>query len=220
MALEASTSVKRFSLEVGAFTVKEKLALSSLSYVAFFAVTVYTLRVLTSVGVPLMVQVVLSILKPAGNVGATVQLAIAPPELLKVMSVMAEPIIATWSATFAILGAGVFTVKDKLALPVLPLASFAVTVYTLRALTSVGVPLMVQVALSILKPAGSAGVTVQLAIAPPELLKVMSVMTESIITIWSAPVAFARLGAGVVPPAVALPHATIDPSVLIATKAS
>jgi hypothetical protein len=80
-----------------------------------------------------MVQVVLSILKPAGNVGATVQLAIAPPELLKVMSVMAEPIIATWSATFAILGAGVFTVKDKLALPVLPLASFAVTVYTLRA---------------------------------------------------------------------------------------
>jgi hypothetical protein len=32
---------------------------------------------------------------------------------------------------------------------------------------------MVQVALSILKPAGSVGVTVQLAIAPPELLKVM-----------------------------------------------
>ncbi len=114
----------------------------------------------------------------------------------------------------------VFTVKETIALPVLSVASFAVTVYTLRALTSVGVPLMVQVALSILKPAGSAGVTVQLAIAPPELLKVMSVMTESIITIWSAPVAFARLGAGVVPPAVALPHATIDPSALIATKAS
>jgi hypothetical protein len=46
------------------------------------------------VGVPLMVQVVLSILKPAGSVGAIVQLAIAPPELLKVMSVMAEPITA------------------------------------------------------------------------------------------------------------------------------
>jgi hypothetical protein len=58
---------------------------------------VYRVRALTSVGVPLMVQVVLSILKPAGNVGATVQLAIAPPELLKVMSVMAEPIIATQS---------------------------------------------------------------------------------------------------------------------------
>jgi hypothetical protein len=41
-----------------------------------------------------MVQVVLSILKPAGNVGATVQLAIAPPELLKVMSVMAKSIKA------------------------------------------------------------------------------------------------------------------------------
>jgi hypothetical protein len=49
-----------------------------------------------------MVQVVLSILKPAGNVGATVQLAIAPPELLKVMSVMTEPVIAIWSTAFAI----------------------------------------------------------------------------------------------------------------------
>jgi hypothetical protein len=33
-----------------------------------------------------MVQVALSILKPAGSVGATVQLAIAPAELPKVMS--------------------------------------------------------------------------------------------------------------------------------------
>jgi hypothetical protein len=46
--------------------------------------------VLTSVGVPLTVQVVLSILKPAGSAGATVQLAIVLPELLKVMSVMVE----------------------------------------------------------------------------------------------------------------------------------
>jgi hypothetical protein len=52
----------------------------------------------TLVGVPLTVQVVLSILKPAGSAGATVQLAIVLPELLKVMSVMVEPIIATWSA--------------------------------------------------------------------------------------------------------------------------
>jgi hypothetical protein len=34
-----------------------------------------------------MVQVALSILKPAGSVGATVQLTIAPAELPKVMSV-------------------------------------------------------------------------------------------------------------------------------------
>jgi hypothetical protein len=34
----------------------------------------------------LMVQVVLSILKPAGSEGATVQLVIVPPELLKVMN--------------------------------------------------------------------------------------------------------------------------------------
>jgi hypothetical protein len=37
-----------------------------------------------------MVQVALSILKPAGSVGVTVQVAIAPPELLKVMLVMAK----------------------------------------------------------------------------------------------------------------------------------
>jgi hypothetical protein len=35
---------------------------------------VYMLRALILVGVPLMVQVALSILKPAGSVGATVQL--------------------------------------------------------------------------------------------------------------------------------------------------
>jgi hypothetical protein len=41
-----------------------------------------------------MVQVVLSILKPAGSAGATVQLTIAPPKLLKVMFVMAKAHIA------------------------------------------------------------------------------------------------------------------------------
>jgi hypothetical protein len=46
-------------LEGCAFTVKEKIALSVLSE-AFLAVTVYRVRVLTSVGVPLMVQVALS----------------------------------------------------------------------------------------------------------------------------------------------------------------
>jgi hypothetical protein len=46
--------------------------------------------------VQVMEAVVLSILKPAGNVGATVQLAIAPPELLKVMSVMVKSIKAIW----------------------------------------------------------------------------------------------------------------------------
>jgi hypothetical protein len=49
----------------------------------------------------------------------------------------------------------------------------AVIVYRVEAFTSVGVPLMVQVVLLILKLAGSAGVIVQLAIASPELLKVI-----------------------------------------------
>jgi hypothetical protein len=49
LALETSTSVKRFSLEGCAFTVKEKIALSVLSE-AFLAVTVYRVRALTSVG--------------------------------------------------------------------------------------------------------------------------------------------------------------------------
>jgi hypothetical protein len=81
------------------------------------------------------------------------------------------------------------------------------------------VPLIVQVALSILKPAGSAGATVQLEIAPPKLLKVIFVMAKSIIATWSAPAVFARLGAGVVPPSDEEPHAVIDPSALIAAKA-
>ncbi|VVH55635.1 hypothetical protein BSPCLSOX_2235 [uncultured Gammaproteobacteria bacterium] len=166
-----------------------------------------------------MVQVVLLILKPAGSVGAAVQLAIAPPELLKVMLVMAEPIVATWSVAFARLGASTFTVKEKLALPVLSLASFAVTVYMLRALILVGVPLMVQVALSILKPAGSVGATVQLAIAPAELPKVMSVMARPTIAIWFAPATFVILGAGIMPPEFESPHVVIEPSILMAAKA-
>jgi hypothetical protein len=77
------------------------------------AVTVYRVKTLSSVGVPLMVQVVLSILKPAGSVGAIVQLAIAPPELLKVMSVMVEPITATWFIPFARLGASAVPPVDE-----------------------------------------------------------------------------------------------------------
>jgi hypothetical protein len=49
--------------------------------------------------------------------------------------------------------------------------------------------------------------TVQLVIVPPELLKVMFAMAEPITTIWSAPVVFVRLGAGVVPPTDEEPHA-------------
>jgi hypothetical protein len=66
-----------------------------------------------------------------------------------------------------------YTVKGKIATSVLFEALFAVTVYRVVSFTSVGVPLMVQVVLLILKPAGSAGVIVQLAIASPELLKVI-----------------------------------------------
>ncbi|VVM18718.1 hypothetical protein BSPWISOXPB_1359 [uncultured Gammaproteobacteria bacterium] len=75
---------------------------------------------------------------------------------------------------------------------------------------------MVQVVLSILKPAGSVGAIVQLAIAPPELLKVMSVMAEPITATWFIP--FARLGASAVPPVDEEPHVVIVPSVLMATK--
>jgi hypothetical protein len=60
---------------------------------------------------------------------------------------------------------------------------------------------------------------VQLVIAPPELLKVMFAMAEPITTIWFVSVVFVRLGAGVVPPIDEEPHAVIDPSALMATKA-
>jgi hypothetical protein len=53
-----------------------------------------------------MVQVVLLILKPVGSAGVIVQLAIASPELLKVISVMAKSIVAIWPPVLAMLGVG------------------------------------------------------------------------------------------------------------------
>jgi hypothetical protein len=112
-----------------------------------------------------MVQVALSILKPAGSVGVTVQLAIGctgAPTLPAGLSID--------SATCTISGP--------------PTEVRARTVYTVTAKNAT-VPLIVQVVLLILKPAGSVGVAVQLAIAPPELLKVMLVMAEPIVATWS-----------------------------------
>jgi hypothetical protein len=114
-----------------------------------------------------------------------VQLAIALPELLKVMSVMAEPIIATWSNN----------------------ASFSLTVNAqdpiiskLNRFTEVNVSSAYNDNDGYQNVSNhSAGATVQLAIALPELLKVMSVMAEPIIATWSAPAAFARLGGIVLP---------------------
>jgi hypothetical protein len=52
-----------------------------------------------------------------------------------------------------------------------------IPVYRVEALSSVGVPLMVQVALSILKPVGSAGATAQLAIQPISPLQRQAIAT-------------------------------------------
>jgi hypothetical protein len=68
----------------------------------FFAVTMYRVVVLTSVGVPLTVQVVLSILKPAGSAGATVQLAIVTKiysNFRAFVAVKADGSITTWGDT-------------------------------------------------------------------------------------------------------------------------
>jgi hypothetical protein len=92
---------------------------------------------------------------------------------------IAEPIVAIWSTAFAILGAAGFTVKGKIIMSIFE-ALFTITVYTVVAFTSVGIPLMAQVALSILKPAGSVGVIVQLVSTLLELLKVILVMAEPV----------------------------------------
>jgi hypothetical protein len=132
---------------------QEKLALS-VSSMAFFAVTVYTLRALISVGVPLMVQVVLLILKPAGSVGATVQLlsvytvtaknaiddtdsasfSLTVNPLSPNLANAVDQIAAIGSAirditfvTFARLEGIAFTSKEKLALSLLFAVLFAVT---------------------------------------------------------------------------------------------
>jgi hypothetical protein len=116
-----------------------------------------------------MVQVALSILKPAGSVGVTVQLAIAPP--------VNAPAPNLTNAT----GADQIATTDS-AITDITFSNSGGAIVSCT-VAPVGTPLMVQVALSILKPAGSVGVTVQLAIAPPELLKVMLVMAKLIIAI-------------------------------------
>jgi hypothetical protein len=75
---------------------------------------------------------------------------------------------------------------------------------------------MVQVALSILKPAGSVGATVQLTIAPPELLKVLANATDQVATIGSAitNITFNNSG-GAIASCTAAPTLTIAPPELL-----
>jgi ABC-type methionine transport system permease subunit len=143
---------------------------------AFFAVTMYRVVVLTSVGVPLTVQVVLSILKPAGSAGATVQLAIVLPVVVIPRFIQLILLLLSLKPMEQ-LQCGVPQILEAQVHPL---------VIVILRFIQILEPL-VQVVLSILKPAGSAGATVQLAIVLPELLKVMSVMAEPIIATWSAP---------------------------------
>jgi hypothetical protein len=83
------------------YTVTAKSA-SNNTDVAIFPLTVYALtpNITHAVG-----QVAITGSAITRITFATVQLAIAPPKLLKVMSLIAEPIVAIWSTAFAILGA-------------------------------------------------------------------------------------------------------------------
>jgi hypothetical protein len=78
----------------------------------------------------------------------------------------------------------ILRIKEKIALSVLSEAFLAVTVYRVRALTSVGVPLMVQVALSILKPLKPMGQSrrgaphLLEAQRPPLILRILQVQTK------------------------------------------
>ena len=63
---------------------------------AFEAVTVYVAVAITEVGVPETSQFEASSDRPAGNDGATEQVEIAPPLLLGLNAVIADPFVNVW----------------------------------------------------------------------------------------------------------------------------
>jgi hypothetical protein len=74
--------------------------------------------------------------------------------------------VAAWPAVSVVVGTAVvaetapFTVKLKVAVPVAPFVSVAVTVYVVVALAAAGVPVIWPVAGAMVRVAGSAGKTV------------------------------------------------------------
>jgi hypothetical protein len=132
-----------------------------------------------------MVQVVLSILKPAGSVGATVQLTIAPAELPTFNNSGGAIASCTAAPT---LPAGLSINSTTCTISGTPTEVRARTVYTVTAKNATDNTDSASFSLTVNAPAPN--------LTPPELLKVMLVMAKPIIAIWSAPVAFVRLGAG------------------------
>ena len=119
------------------------------------------------VGVPEIAHVVVLKLRPAGSDALMAQDEMAPPEFAGVA------VEINWPTTKLngepeneILGAGGNTSRLNWN-ESLPEAFVAVTVNELALATVVGVPEMLQLAAFKLKPAGSDGITLQEAIAPP-----------------------------------------------------
>jgi hypothetical protein len=116
------------------------------------------------------------------------------------MSVMAESVVAIWSAPVVSITNITFNNSGGAIASCTAVAFFAVTVYTVRALTSVGVPLIVQVIYTVTAKdakdnTGSASFSLTVNVLAPNLANA----TE--------------------PPEDKEPHAVIEPSVLMAAKA-
>ena len=143
---------------------------------ALLAVTTYAALAAAAVGVPEIIPVEVLRLSPAGRVGDTEYVTIAPPLLLGVLDGIAVPIEYTAGLTeyVRLLGAitPVFTVMLRPAVA-LPATLVAVTTYAVAGVTVVGVPEMAPLAVLRLRPVGSAGDTEYVAIAPPLLLGVL-----------------------------------------------
>jgi hypothetical protein len=128
---------------------------------ALVAVIVYGVAADGAVGVPLITPLVASIASPAGSAGATAYDATVPVTV-GVSAVIAVPTVYDCGLAYVKpLGgavAGAFTVMLS-GNVVLPPALLAVIVYAAVAAAALGVPLIAPVPASMLKPAGSAGLT-------------------------------------------------------------
>jgi hypothetical protein len=123
------------------------------------AVTIYVAGAVAVVGMPLMLPSLALRVSPAGSAGATLQFTTAPPLALGGVvcaGILAEKPYAGLS--YAMEGAMSLTTIDMLAVALPPLFC-AVTVNAVLAARAVGVPEMTPVVASMLRPAGSAGLT-------------------------------------------------------------
>src|SRR5579864_6549172 len=133
----------------------------AVALLASVTVTVKVVVASTTVGVPVMVPVAVLKLRPAGSVGATLNVsgAVPPLPVTGVNGVAAWLMISAVDGTAVVAVTAPFTVRLNVLVAVAPLASVTVTVKVVAAIAAVGVPLTAPFEVLKLRPAGRLGAT-------------------------------------------------------------